>query len=587
MQLTEFQAVFPAVLVTAVCALVARLVSLPLLLRSQRSFREQEAAAFSDAPAGKAGRAARSAEQAVAVVLSVALTAVLAVGGVPFEFRVLANALWAGNPLDVGGWVFAVLGYSDRLFGLGPAIGSWTNGLWELRPVYGITTAVCLVLCLLLWFLTRRNLLTFGMPPGLWASSRTRKRLVIGSAVSVILLVAVVPMAVVVAALVFQAVAFAAGFRYRRPAALTGPALAAAPTAAAGVPHQGAPYVPGIHAAPTAPAAAPPLPAGPPAIPPAGHPGGGSAPGSGELYPHEPRSIGAYQLLGRIGAGGMGTVYVARRAGSATQVALKTINPELLGDPELLARFAREAEVLAMVPGTYTARVLDSGVDDGRPYLAMELLDGRPLDAHLRTPGPIRTPQALRALALALATALAGIHRLGLVHRDLKPGNIMLTSDGPRLLDFGIAAIVDRTRLTRTGGTPGTLTYMAPEQFDEAPAGPAADVWAWACCVVAAVHGDSPFAATSIGAVYRRITETGADPAAIAALQAVDPHLATVVEQALNSDPAHRPADGTALIGLLTQGPGHTAPDQRAIHEEITRGWQTLAQASPPDLPSS
>ncbi|MGA5192671.1 serine/threonine-protein kinase [Streptomyces exfoliatus] len=183
-------------------------------------------------------------------------------------------------------------------------------------------------------------------------------------------------------------------------------------------------------------------------------------------------------MFGRIGAGGMGTVYAARRAGCATQVALKTINTGLLGNADLLSRFEREADVLSMVSGAYTARVLDSGVDAGRPFLAMELLDGHPLDTHLRDQGPIRAPQALRALALALATALGGIHRLGLVHRDLKPDNIMLTSDGPRLLDFGIAAIVDRTRLTRTGGTPGTLTYMAPEQFEETQPGPAADIWA-------------------------------------------------------------------------------------------------------------
>lgn len=273
----------------------------------------------------------------------------------------------------------------------------------------------------------------------------------------------------------------------------------------------------------------------------------------------------------------MGTVYAARRAGSATQVALKTINPELLDNADLLSRFEREAEVLAMVSGAYTARVLDSGVDAGRPFLAMELLDGRPLDAHLREQGPIRAPQALRALALALATALGGIHRLGLVHRDLKPGNIMLTSDGPRLLDFGIAAIVDRTRLTRTGGTPGTLTYMAPEQFEETQPGPAADIWAWACCVVAAVHGDSPFAATSIGAVYRKITETGPEPTALAALQAIDPALAKVVRQALSTEPTGRPADGTALLTLLTHGPGNTVPDARAVHEEITEGWRALA----------
>ncbi|MEV5198418.1 serine/threonine-protein kinase [Streptomyces sp. NPDC053720] len=550
---------FQAMLVITVCALVVRLASLPLLFRAQRSLREREAAVFSVAPAAGAGRAVQFVRRASAVVLASALTVILPVLHVGFGLQDFERPLWTGNPLDMGGWILGIQG--------------WNNSHFELRQDVGITVSVCLVLCLLLWFLTRRNLLTLGMPPGLWTSSHTRKQLVIGSAGTVVLLVAVVPMAVVVAALVFQAAAFAAGLRHRAPAAPTGPA-GPAPAALPGVPHQAAPYAPyapGIHAMPTAPAAAPP--------PPAGHPGGGSAPGFEELYPHEPRAIGAYQLLGRIGAGGMGTVYVARRAGSATQVALKTITPELLGNPDLLARFGREAEVLAMVPGTYTARVLDSGVDDGRPYLAMELLDGRPLDAHLRAPGPIRTPQALRALALALATALAGIHRLGLVHRDLKPGNIMLTSDGPRLLDFGIAAIVDRTRLTRTGGSPGTLTYMAPEQFDEAPPGPAADVWAWACCVLAAVHGDSPFAATTIGAVYRRINETGPDLAATAALQAADPHLATVVHRALTRDPAHRPADGAALLALLTEGPGHTAADPKAIREEITRGWQTLPQA--------
>lgn len=102
-----------------------------------------------------------------------------------------------------------------------------------------------------------------------------------------------------------------------------------------------------------------------------------------QLRPGEPRTIGGYQLLGRIGAGGMGTVYLARREGAATQVTLKTINPDLLDNINLLRRFQRESEVLSLVSGAYTARVFDAGVDDGRPYLAMELLDGRPLDAHL------------------------------------------------------------------------------------------------------------------------------------------------------------------------------------------------------------
>ncbi|MFD5030231.1 serine/threonine-protein kinase [Streptomyces sp. NPDC058405] len=271
---------------------------------------------------------------------------------------------------------------------------------------------------------------------------------------------------------------------------------------------------------------------------------------------------------------------LARREGAATQVALKTINAELLDHDELLLRFEREAEVLAMVSGAYTARVLDSGVDAGRPYLVMELLDGRPLDVHLREQGPIRSPEALRALALALAVALSGVHRLGLVHRDLKPANIMLTTAGPRLLDFGIASIVDGTRLTRTGGGPGTLTYMAPEQFGDERVSAAADIWAWACCVVCAAHGTGPFTATSAGAVIRRIVDTGPEPAALAAVQALAPALAAAVARALTVDPTGRPTDGTALVELLTahQGPNHAPTDAAAaLRDQITQGWRTLA----------
>ncbi|MFJ1700306.1 hypothetical protein ACIOHC_35530 [Streptomyces sp. NPDC088252] len=117
-----------------------------------------------------------------------------------------------------------------------------------------------------------------------------------------------------------------------------------------------------------------------------------------------------------------------------------------------------------------------------------------------------------------------------------KPANITLTSAGPRLLDFGIAAIVDGTRLTRAGGGPGRLTYMAPEQFGDEPVGPAADTWAWACCVVCAARGTSPFQATSTGAVIRRIVGTAPEPSALAAVRA------------LTVDPAGRPVQGAALV---------------------------------------
>ncbi|MFF8598356.1 serine/threonine-protein kinase [Streptomyces sp. NPDC015232] len=542
-------------LVLLISALVVRLVSLPLLVRTQRAVRRREAAAFSGVRSGDGEWAAPFFERTLAVLLGAGLLVFLANVDEPVHFRDdVSAALWpqgAGNPVDLGS---AAVSLADA------DGGSLHVDAWWVGAAFAVLSTV-------LWALTQKSLLTAGMPEGLWLSSRTRLRFIAGFLLQPVLLVVVLPVAATAAFLVFHAVALVTSRRHP-PVATAGPTAAPVPTAPAY-----APGSPGAHAAP-APSAAPAAGVVPPARP---APGALDAPvAAHDLGAHEPRTIGTYRLLGRIGAGGMGTVYLARRDGSATQVALKTIHPELLGNTELLSRFEREAEVLSMVSGAYTARVLDSGVDAGRPYLAMELLDGRPLDRHLRELGPLRTPESLRALALALASALATVHRLGLVHRDLKPGNIMLTSAGPRLLDFGIATIVDRTRLTATGGGPGTLGYMAPEQFEDAPTGPAADVWAWACCVVCAAHGDSPFAATGIGAAYRRITEGLPDPAALAAVDGIAPELAAVVREALRTRPEDRPADGAALLARLTEGPGHTVPVARSVHEEITRGWRTL-----------
>ncbi|MFI8826302.1 serine/threonine-protein kinase [Streptomyces sp. NPDC053431] len=618
-------------------ALVVRLATLPLLLRTQRAFRQREAAAFTGGGPSGADWTAPFVERALTVALCVGLLAFLANVDEPIDFEQLSMAQWPDNPLD-----------------LGSLFGEIAGAHAYLTQDASVTASVFAVLGVVLWFLTRQSLLTAGMPTGLWAAQRTRVRVIAGFVLYVVLLVVVLPVGVTAVALVCQVVALVAARRQQplvseaggsppsvdasgspsgvafaapsgeaagRAAAAgpdTGPSASGEPSAS---PEPSASARPTASAEPTAgpkpsgeeptgatptPAPAPPptptptpTPAPTPAPPPAAEaaasavPGprdvarrgpaaaadsapADSAPAVQELYPHEPRTIGTYRLLGRIGSGGMGTVYLARRDGSATQVALKTIHAELLGNAELLGRFEREAEVLSMVSGAYTARVLDSGVDAGRPYLAMELLDGRPLDAHLRELGPLGGAPALRALALALAAALSAVHRLGLVHRDLKPGNIMLTSAGPRLLDFGIATIVDRTRLTAAGGGPGTLTYMAPEQFEDGPVGPAADIWAWGCCVVCAVHGDSPFAATGIGAAYRKITETGPEPAALAAVERIDPGLAAVVRRALSPRAQDRPADGAALVALLTEGPGSTVPDGRSLHDQVTQGWRTV-----------
>ncbi|QHC21298.1 serine/threonine-protein kinase [Streptomyces sp. GS7] len=544
-------------LVVTVLTLVVRMASLPLLLRAQRAARQRALATVGGGASPDGFSAAAVGELVLGVGGAIGL-ALLLLGDFVSGFDVLIQPIGIGS---VG--AFALARELD--------IPAGTAQLWLL--VGGIPI---LALWVLLWLLTQRNLLNVRMPAGSWPSPSTRGRLV-GLFLLRVVLGVFVPVGVVVAALLFQAVAVVTSWRLR--------------SAAAPVPLQPAPYGPPSPYAQTVQSAqpvpyVPPVPASPPAQPSAHVPtqadrSAGAAPQVAyqELHPNEPRTIAGYQLLGRIGSGGMGTVYLARREGAATQVALKTIHPELLDHAELLRRFEREAEVLAMVSGAYTARVLDAGVDAGRPYLAMELLDGRPLDVHLREQGPIRSPEALRALALALAVALSGVHRLGLVHRDLKPANIMLTTAGPRLLDFGIAAIVDGTRLTRTGGGPGTLTYMAPEQFGDEPVGPTADVWAWACCVVCAAHGTSPFAATSTGAVIRRIVDTGPEPAGLEAVQALDPALAAAVGRALTADPAGRPADGAALVELLTahQGPGHTLPDVNTVRDQITQGWRTLA----------
>ncbi|MEV7023747.1 serine/threonine-protein kinase [Kitasatospora sp. NPDC093558] len=521
-----------------------RLAALPVLLRAQRATRRRALAAVGvDASAGPPGGVgAIIGELTLGLLFAAAVETLLYLPGNSRFYRMVRE------PIDVD---------NSRILALDLHISRSDAQLWYLVPV--ITG---LVLWLLFWFLTQRNLLVVGMPEEVRSARSTRLRIGGGVLLRALIGAFLLPVILVIPALLFQAVAL-----------ITSPRAKAVGTRVDQLPPPSIPqaYVPTQYTppapqhAPPAPQYAPPAPPAP-YVPPVGQP----------LGAHEPRTIGGYQLLGRIGSGGMGTVYLAQRQGSATQVALKTINLELLDDAELLRRFQRESEVLAMVPGAYTARVLDSGVDQGRPYLAMELLDGRPLDVHLREQGPIRSADALRALALALAVALSGVHRLGLVHRDLKPANIMLTTAGPRLLDFGIAAIVDGTRLTMTGGGPGTLTYMAPEQFGDERAGTAADVWAWACCVVCAAHGASPFAATNTGAVIRRIVETGPEPAAVAAVRALDPGLAAVVTRALAIDPAQRPADGAALLAALAQAQ-QAAPDPAAVHDLITRGWQTLA----------
>lgn len=197
-----------------------------------------------------------------------------------------------------------------------------------------------------------------------------------------------------------------------------------------------------------------------------------------------PSRIGAYTVERRLGAGGMGTVYLARSRGGRA-VAVKVAHPELAADRNFRARFRAEVDAARRVGGFHTAPVVDADPEAETPWLATAYIPGPTLSDLLAERGPM-DEHRLRLLGAALAEALQAVHACGLVHRDLKPGNIIMAEDGPRVLDFGIARAVESTRLTSTGAAFGTPGYLAPEQAQGLEVTGAADVFALGAVLVAA-----------------------------------------------------------------------------------------------------
>jgi outer membrane protein assembly factor BamB len=209
------------------------------------------------------------------------------------------------------------------------------------------------------------------------------------------------------------------------------------------------------------------------------------------LLPDDPARVAGFTLAGRLGSGGMGTVYLARSAGGRL-VALKTIHPELADEPGFRDRFRLEAEAARSLGPLHTAEVVDADPDAARPWLATAYVIGPSLRDAVRLGGPL--PQdTVRGLGAALAEALRALHRSGLVHRDLKPSNVLLTPAGPRLIDFGIAHALGARRLTSTGQVIGTPAYMSPEQVRGEEHGPEGDVFALGSVLVFAATGHGPF----------------------------------------------------------------------------------------------
>ncbi|MFG1968779.1 serine/threonine protein kinase [Nonomuraea fuscirosea] len=259
------------------------------------------------------------------------------------------------------------------------------------------------------------------------------------------------------------------------------------------------------------------------------------------LVTGDPPRLGGRELLGRLGEGGQGVVYLA--VAGDTRVAVKWLRGEQSDDSVSVARFLREAEVARRVAPFCTAAVLDTGVEQGRPYIVSEYVAGPSLQQMVLREGP-RSGAALDRLAIGTATALAAIHRAGIVHRDFKPANVILGPDGPRVIDFGIARTVAAT--STISATPmGTPAYMSPEQIAGDVTGPAADMFSWAGTMVYASCGRGPFGNHAMEQVISRVLSAPPD------LGRLSGPLREVVLRCLSKNPAERPTAEQVIKGLL------------------------------------
>ncbi|MGV9687923.1 outer membrane protein assembly factor BamB family protein [Streptomyces sp. NPDC003444] len=270
-----------------------------------------------------------------------------------------------------------------------------------------------------------------------------------------------------------------------------------------------------------------------------------------QLTQHDPRRIGPFEVLGRLGAGGMGLVYLARSA-SGRRVAIKTVRTELAEDQLFRVRFTREVEAARAVSGFYTAAVVDADPRAAVPWLATAYVPAPSLEEIVNECGPLPA-QAVRWLAAGVAEALQSIHGAGLVHRDLKPSNVLVVEDGPRVIDFGIASGVSNTRLTMTNVAVGTPAYMSPEQArDSRSVTGASDIFSLGSMLVFAATGHAPYhGANPVETVFMLLRE-GPD------LEGLPEELRPLIESCMQMDVTRRPspADLQAQLAPHLFGPG-------------------------------
>jgi serine/threonine protein kinase len=256
----------------------------------------------------------------------------------------------------------------------------------------------------------------------------------------------------------------------------------------------------------------------------------------------DPKTLAGYRLEGLLGEGGQGAVYLARDI-DGEAVAIKILYARVAGDTTVRARFAREINAARRVAPFCTARVLAADVEGDIPYLVSELIDGPALQQAIQQNGPMHGPE-LERLAIGTLTALAAIHQAGIVHRDFKPANVLLSPQGPRVVDFGIARALDQTS-TLTSQALGTPAYMAPEQLEGTTIGPAADMFAWGCTIAYAATGGPPYGNDTVPAVISRILDEEPDLSGMAAGPLRD-----MVAHCLDKDASARPTAETLLAHL-------------------------------------
>ncbi|MFF4041144.1 protein kinase [Streptomyces sp. NPDC001816] len=287
------------------------------------------------------------------------------------------------------------------------------------------------------------------------------------------------------------------------------------------------------------------------------------------LRDDDPTEVGGYKLEGRLGAGGMGVVYLARSP-RGTPVALKVVRPEWAENKAFRERFELEVAAARMVHSQYTAPVVDASPRGPEPWMATLYVPGQSLHTQVSQNGPLSGAE-LTELAASLAQALADIHRAGVIHRDLKPSNVLLTEDGPRVIDFGIAQATDGRGLTETGHIVGTPAFMAPEQLQASHiVGPEADIFALGCVLTFAATGYGPFKAHgAFGAAYQVVHE---EPD----LTGVPDGLRQLVADCLSKEPPNRPTPA-AIRRRLTSPP---APPPTPVRRGMSarRRWGVLKQ---------